>query len=733
MMPLACDAAPKAAPTARETPLDAVSWPIERAGAALEALARAARLPLPHPLPALDHAAPRDPRQLGAWLDAAAHGLGIELVLLYTRHGEVERSLGRAVPALVEIQGPHGHSVVALLHVSASGKTARLLAPNETLHEVPYSVLTAAVKARVETQQGPVADRVLARAGLSEPQRTLARQALLGAQLANTHLIAARTLRLPPGARLLHHFRALHGGRRLLLIVLLAIVIQLCVLCSWWLIGQGAFEGQLDAGWLWAWALMGLTAVPLQAALTWTQGILAINLSALLRRRLLAGALAMPLEEARRGGIGEYVGRTFESAGMEQMALAGSLTSLLSAVDLVLAISVMAMGPAGVYGLAALGGFCCMLGVLAARQSRLFQAWMGARVVMTHALIERMLGHRTRLAQEQPDRWHEAEDQELEHYAEASARWDAATAQVLTLARRGLLPVALIATLPGVLSGASAASIAVGVGAALLAARALGTLTVGILALLNARVLFHSVRPILDAAKGSSVVGKLAPGKAAPMACPLLPGLTPPKSQALIEVRNLFFKHPGAPRAVLEGTSLVVRAGERVLLEGPSGSGKSTLASILTGLREHGSGVVLLGGLDMATWSRSGWGTQIAGAPQFHENHVVSGTLAMNLLLGRPWPHNTEDLQHARALCEELGLGELLSRMPSGMMQMVGERGWQLSHGEQSRVFVARALLQRAHVVVLDEAFGALDPMTMRKVMTCVEARAPTLIVIAHP
>jgi ATP-binding cassette subfamily B protein len=421
---------------------------------------------------------------------------------------------------------------------------------------------------------------------------------------------------------------------------------------------------------------------------------------------------------------------------MEQMALTGSLTSLLAAVELALAVSVMMVGPAGWYGLAALGGFCCVLGVLVARQSRLFRTWTMARVVMTHSLIERMIGHRTRLAQEQPDRWHEEEDRELAHYTEVSARWDAATAWVLAIARRGLLPVMIVATLPGVFGGASTASIAVGIGAALLAARALGSLTVGALALLGARVLFHSVRPILDAAKHSNAVGEstseepMGKGTLAPL---LLPGEAPQKNQALLEVRDLFFKHPGAPRAVLEGTSLTIRAGERVLIEGPSGSGKSTLASILTGLRSQGSGVVLLGGLDMATWTTDGWGTQIAGAPQFHENHVVSSTLAMNLLLGRSWPHSAEDLNHARALCEELGLGELLARMPSGLMQMVGERGWQLSHGEQSRIFVARALLQRAQVVVLDEAFGALDPVTMRKVMACVEARARTLIVIAHP
>jgi ATP-binding cassette subfamily B protein len=595
------------------------------------------------------------------------------------------------------------------------------------VHEVPLSSLTAAAQERVEHIQGPVVDHVLEQTGLEEPHRTLARKALLGAQLANIYLFAARTLRLPPGARMRHHLRELKAGRRLVLLFVLSAIVQVGVLSSWWLIGRGAFEGQLDPGWLWAWALMGLTLVPLQAAMTWAQGSLAMQLSALMRRQLLAGALALPVDESRRGGIGEFVGRTFESAGMEQLVLTGGFASLLAVVDLVLAASVMVTGPAGWYGLVALGGFCGVLAVLVVRQAVRFRAWTEARIAMTHALIERMLGHRTRLAQERPERWHEAEDQELAHYAEASEQLDGATARVSALARKGLLPVAILATLPAVLSGASTARIAVGVGAALLAARAVGALSVGVLAVSGARVLFRSVRPILEAARRSSA--STTGGAAAP----LPPEVAPPETQALLEVRDLVFKHAGAPRAVIERASLTVRAGERVLLEGPSGSGKSTFASLLTGLRGQGSGLMLLGGLDMATWTRDGWGAQIAGAPQFHENHVVSGTLAMNLLLGRTWPPTPEDLNQAKALCEELGLGELLARMPSGLMELVGERGWQLSHGEQSRVFVARALLQRARVVVLDEAFGALDPVTMRKVMACVEARASTLIVIAHP
>lgn len=84
-------------------------------------------------------------------------------------------------------------------------------------------------------------------------------------------------------------------------------------------------------------------------------------------------------------------------------------------------------------------------------------------------------------------------------------------------------------------------------------------------------------------------------------------------------------------------------------------------------------------------------------------------------------------------VCRELGLGSLLDRMPSGLDQVVGETGWQLSHGERSRIFLARALLQRADLVILDETFGALDPLTLKSCVDTVFARAPALVVIAHP
>jgi ATP-binding cassette subfamily B protein len=153
----------------------------------------------------------------------------------------------------------------------------------------------------------------------------------------------------------------------------------------------------------------------------------------------------------------------------------------------------------------------------------------------------------------------------------------------------------------------------------------------------------------------------------------------------------------------------------------------------LTGLREPDTGLLLLDGLDRPTHGELGWRTRVAAAPQFHQNHVLTNTFAFNLLMGRRWPPQQADADLAYAICNELGLGPLLQRMPAGMLQNVGETGWQLSHGERSRLYLARALLQGAELVILDESLAALDPENQGRALACAFERAPTLLVIAHP
>ncbi len=199
-----------------------------------------------------------------------------------------------------------------------------------------------------------------------------------------------------------------------------------------------------------------------------------------------------------------------------------------------------------------------------------------------------------------------------------------------------------------------------------------------------------------------------------------------------VEARELVFRYSDRAQPVLRGANLRIAAGDRVVLEGASGGGKSTLVSILAGVREPNSGIVLINGLDRKTLGAPEWTRRLAAAPQFHDNHVLAETFAFNLFLGRPTVLGPADFDEAQAICDELGLGSLLERMPAGMLQMVGETGWQLSHGERSRLYIARALLQNAELVVLDESFAALDPENLKRAVECVIKRARSLLVIAH-
>jgi len=201
----------------------------------------------------------------------------------------------------------------------------------------------------------------------------------------------------------------------------------------------------------------------------------------------------------------------------------------------------------------------------------------------------------------------------------------------------------------------------------------------------------------------------------------------------IMELRSVSFRYAATGRFALNECNLELKLGDRWLLEGASGSGKSTLANLVAGIYTPSSGLVLLNGLDRVTLGATEWRNRVASAPQFHENHLMSAPLSFNLLMGRSWPPSPADLQDARELCTALGLGALLKRMPSGINQIIGETGWQLSQGERSRVFLARAVLQKAAVVVLDESFGALDPCTLQQCMKVVRARVPTLVVVAYP
>jgi len=352
--------------------------------------------------------------------------------------------------------------------------------------------------------------------------------------------------------------------------------------------------------------------------------------------------------------------------------------------------------------------------------------WTRARLEMTHDLVERMVGHRTRLAQEPRERWHEGEDQAVERYLGLSAGMDRSAAHLMALVPRGWLLVALAGIAPAFISGqASTAALAVALGGILMALGAFKKLAGGLSNLIGAAIAWKQVASLFHAAARAQSIGSpsIAVEDQGPSA----------KSGkgTVAEGHDLVFRYRDRGEPVLSRCSLRVAEGDRVLLEGPSGGGKSTLAAILIGLRVPESGLLLAGGLDRHTLGSEGWRRRVASAPQFHENHVLAGTFAFNLLMGRGvW--RLADYADAQIVCAELGLGELLERMPAGMLQTVGETGWQLSHGERSRLYIARALLQDPDLMILDESFAALDPENLHRALECVLRRARSLLVIAH-
>ena len=626
--------------------------------------------------------------------------------------GDLEARLREGGAAAIEV-GKHRFAGV----LRVRGGRVDLLDSDYSVKTVPMDSL---VDTLLESAAGDAlaqTDDLLEACGLPQKRRTVARRAILSERLRHQRVGTMRRLVLDPAAGIWRQFRetgmfgtaaAFLGAHVAEAIVWLAI---------WQSAGQASLSGRLDIGWMWGWALLLAALVPLRFWAAWSQGRLSIGVGGLLKQRLLAGALRLPAGQVAQEGAGSFFSRLTEAEAVETLALSGGLASLVSIVELALASAVLAMGASGGMLVAVFLAWALLAIAIAWRYARARDQWTGGRLAMTHDLIEQMTGHRTRLVQEPSERRHIHEDDTLSQYHSISARMDRWAVRLNSFGPNGWLAIGVVGLMPAFSGGASPVSLAIGLGGVLLAYQALRSALTGVSNLIGAAVSWREAAPLFDAAEDmeSAGVADAAPGR------------------TVLEASDLTFRYRPDGPAVLNGVNLRMERGDTALLESASGRGKSTLVSTLCGLREPTSGVLTSGGLDRSSIGARLWRKKVAAAPQYHENHIVTGTLAFNLLMGRSWPPTREDLTEASQVCQELGLGELLDRMPAGIQQIVGDTGWQLSQGERSRVFLARALLQKSEMVILDESFAALDPENLRRAMECSIRRAETLMVVAHP
>jgi ATP-binding cassette subfamily B protein len=691
------------------------TWPTERAGEALAALAHAADL---DPSAAELGDAPAEERALGAWLEEAGAWIGVEVESAYSAHEHLDWTLRSAAPALLRLPAQAG-----LLAVLGGGRRhLALLAPDLRVLSTPVGEIRRAVAHAAEATVSPEVEALVERAGLGGASRARAVEALVAARLRGRPMDGFFLLRRPPEAPARAHARDRRLPARAAATLALHAFAQAAWLGSWWAIGKSVLGGTVSAGWIAAWALLLVGSQAARVLVGHRAAHIAVDASVLLSQRLLAGALRLDPDLLKRDGIGGALGRVLESAALQRLAVAGGVQAGLAAVEIALAAAILAAGAGGALHVALLL-LTLGAGALAARSYLdRRRAWAAQRLELTQQLSEAMVGHATRLAQGDRAALEDRDDRALARYLVASREVDRAQAHLAVRIPLGWPVLAALGLLPAFLLGApDASSIAAALGGVIFAADALARLATGAARLADAAIAFRSIAPLLAAATER------------PEPAPPALALAPPSPGApVLSARGLGYRHAGRGAPVLAGCDLRIERGERVLLDAPSGRGKSTLAAVLAGLRRPEGGLVLAGGLDRGSVGARGWRRRVAFAPQFHDNHVFGGTLAWNLLMGRAWPPTPEDLAEADALCRELGLGPLLDRMPSGLLEQVGETGWQLSHGERSRIFLARALLQRAELVVLDESLAALDPENLAVALRCIEARATSAIVIAH-
>lgn len=537
--------------------------------------------------------------------------------------------------------------------------------------------------------------------------------------------IALWLVRPGPAAPLRVHLRDARAWIDLALLFATHAAAYMALVLSWWLIGRATFAARYEPGILIAWGLSLASVIPLRMLATWLQGRLAVGLGARLKRFLLCGALRMDQDSLRRTGVGGLFGRVAESEALGDLLASAGFAALLASAELLVAAWVLTMGAGGaghavILALwigAVVGGTL----IYARRRWR----WTDERIALTLELVERMAGHRTRLVQQVAANWHVDEDPELVEYLRQSAAMDRASLWLLAVAPRGFMLLGLGSLIPWFVSAgpSESAAIAVSLGGIFLAHQGLERLSEGSGAAAGAWIAARRLQPFHDAA--------VAPDERSHDA--RIQAEEGERAEHCLQARNVSYRHATRSERVLKGCDLTLGARDRVLIEGPSGSGKSTLASVLAGLRSPASGSVLLGGLDRHTLGADEFRRRVLLVPQFHDNYVLSASFGFNLFLGASGPLTEERVQRGLSICRELGLAGLLERMPSGLDQMVGESGWQLSHGERSRLFIARALVQNPEVLILDESFAAMDPDNLRRCLAYTREQARCLVVIAHP
>lgn len=198
-----------------------------------------------------------------------------------------------------------------------------------------------------------------------------------------------------------------------------------------------------------------------------------------------------------------------------------------------------------------------------------------------------------------------------------------------------------------------------------------------------------------------------------------------------IELDNVVFSYPDAPRRALDGITLTIPVKATVGLVGSTGSGKTTTVDVLLGLLEPQEGKMKVDGQAIGRSNVRAWQRSVGYVPQhiYLSDETVAGNIAFGI------PTDKIDMHAVEQAARIANLHHFITEeLPEGYQTVVGERGVRLSGGQRQRIGIARALYHDPDVLIMDEATSALDNVTERSVMQAVNnlSQQKTIIMIAH-
>ncbi|HYE74019.1 MAG TPA: ABC transporter ATP-binding protein, partial [Blastocatellia bacterium] len=179
---------------------------------------------------------------------------------------------------------------------------------------------------------------------------------------------------------------------------------------------------------------------------------------------------------------------------------------------------------------------------------------------------------------------------------------------------------------------------------------------------------------------------------------------------------------------VLKDVSFTIRPGEHVALVGPSGSGKSTIANLLLRFYHARSGIIRIDGINIENYQRESLRREIGVVLQ--DSLLFGATIRENIAYGKPDATQAEIERAAR----EAYAHDFITALPDGYDTILGERGSTLSGGQRQRISLARAIIKRPSILILDEPTSAVDPESAALIHTAIDKlrAGKTTLVIAH-